>query len=149
MFGGLSDEFPNLHPQNYSITSPRKNRYNCIAWAAGCETRWWWPAEKGFWPEGIPREVTLAAFVAAFDTLGYEPCGDGSLEQGYEKIALFARKEHDGTLVPTHAAKQLSNGRWTSKLGALHDIEHLKVEDVNGPGYGAPVQFMSRPISPA
>ncbi len=69
MFGGLSDEFPHLHSQNYSITSPCKNRYNCIAWAAGCETQWWWPAGKGFWPESIPREVTLAAFVAAFGTL--------------------------------------------------------------------------------
>ena len=139
-------EVPYLTSQNHKITSPYKKRYNCIAWAAGCMTKWWWPADGGFWPQGVPREVTLSAFIAAFETLQYQPCADGSLEAGYEKISLFAQRDPVGVLVPTHAARQLPNGRWTSKLGPFEDIEHQQVEDVNGPVYGTPVQFMSRPV---
>ena len=90
--------------------------------------------------------MTLSAFIAAFETLQYQQCADGSLETGYEKIVLFARMNPDGVLAPTHAARQLPNGRWTSKIGQCEDIEHQQVEDVNGPTYGTPVQFMSRPI---
>ena len=137
---------PNLNDCNHQITSPRKNRYNCIAWAAGSDTRWWWPSGKGFWPYGIPREETLPAFLAAFATLGYEECQDGAVEEGYEKIALYARHNEALDLVPTHAARQLCNGRWTSKLGTQEDIEHLNVEDVNGPAYGSVVRYMRRGI---
>ena len=34
-------------------------------------------------------ESDVAAFVAAFSTLGYEPCTDGTLEDGFEKIAIY------------------------------------------------------------
>ena len=51
---------------------------------------------------------------------GYAPIGeDGPLQDGYEKIAIYAL---DGE--PTHAARQLDTGRWTSKLGKHEDIEH-------------------------
>ena len=86
----------------------------------------------------MPREVTLAAFIEAFRVLAYETCTDGSLEDGCQKIAIFA----DDSGTPTHTARQLPSGLWTSKLGALEDIEHAAVEDVNGPTYGAPVQFV-------
>ena len=88
-------------------------------------------------------EVTLVAFIEAFMALSYEKCEDGSLEDGYQKIALFA----DDSDLPTHAARQLPNGAWTSKLGRLEDIVHDAVEDVSGPTYGAPVQFMRRRTS--
>ena len=146
--GGIpwNASLPNLSSENHRITSPATNRYNCIAWAANCTTSFWWPLRPGFWPQGVPRKETLDAFSAAFRTLGYEECQDGSLEHRYEKIALFALND-DGVLIPTHAAKQLSNGHWTSKLGQLEDIEHENVNDVNGPDYGTPVQFMRRLIS--
>ncbi len=139
-----TDHLPNLNPQNHCVMSPCKNRYNCIAWAAGFNTQWWWPTKRYFWPQGVPREITLSAFLAAFATLRYEECQDGILEIGYEKIALFAIQDDNGLLVPTHAAKQLSDGRWTSKIGRLEDIKHNKVVDVNGPYYGTPVRFMRR-----
>lgn len=69
------------------------------------------------------------------------------MEEGYEKVALFARHDDEGRIAPTHAAKQLADGRWTSKLGALEDIEHMEPEDVNGPLYGTPIRFMRRAIS--
>ena len=140
-------DLPNLDSQNHRITSPCKNRYNCIAWAAGSNTQWWWPSRKGFWPRGVPREATLSAFLAAFATLGYTECPDGALEAGHEKVVLFALRDDGGDLVPTHAARQLADGRWTSKLGRLEDIEHTNVEDVNGPIYGVPVRFMRRAVS--
>jgi len=37
----------------------------------------------------------------------------------FEKIAIYAAGG-----VPTHAAKQTSDGRWKSKLGGWEDIEH-------------------------
>ena len=140
-------ELPNLNSNNHQITSPRKNRYNCIAWAAGIDTQWWWPEPVYYyWPKRVPREVTLDAFVAVFSLLGYEECLEHSLEEGYDKVVLYAKYE-GGLLKPTHAAKQLPNGKWTSKLGNLEDIEHTELDDVSGPIYGAPVRFLRRLIA--
>lgn len=137
---------PNLSPDNHRVTSPRTDRYNCIAWAAGDDGNWWWPVGnvKWRWPPGVPREETVAAFVAAFATLGYAPCRDGAPEAGYEKVALFARNDGNGVPVPTHAARQLPDGRWTSKLGKMEDIDHDTVAGVSGPAYGEPVRFLRR-----
>ncbi|HMR19802.1 MAG TPA: hypothetical protein PKA53_10935, partial [Sphingobacterium sp.] len=81
--------------------------------------RWWWP-KGAYWPTDAPKEETIAAFVAAFQILGYQDCTDPNFEHGYEKIALYAK---DGK--PTHAARQLSNGMWSSKLGKYKDISHI------------------------
>ena len=138
-------EFPNLDVGNHRVTSPCKNRYNCIAWVAGIETQWWWPEPGSYWPASVPREVTLDTFLSAFSLLGYEECPECCLEQGYEKIAFYAQCI-GGKLRPTHAAKQLPNGRWTSKLGPLEDIEHSDLDDISGPTYGKPIRFMRRPV---
>jgi hypothetical protein len=61
------------------------------------------------------------------------------LETGFEKIALFANA--DGT--PTHLARQITNGRWSSKLGTLQDIEHDLLA-VCGAEYGKVVEFHRR-----
>lgn len=44
----------------------------------------------------------------------------------------------------THAAKQLADGRWGSKIGQLEDIVHTTVEALSGSDYGEVVQFMKR-----
>jgi hypothetical protein len=113
--------FPDLVRTGYYITSPPDPLYNCIAHAAGITNKWWWPDPDGFdyWPQGVLRERTFAAFIHALATLGYGPCPDGALEVGWEKVAIYATA--DG---PAHAARQLENGRWTSKLGPDDDIEH-------------------------
>jgi hypothetical protein len=117
--------------------------YNCIAWAAGDTAHWWWPDADPdaavFWPSGVQEEETLDAFAAAFASLGYTTCEGESWEAGYERIALFA--DTDGR--PTHAARQLSGGRWTSKLGKAEDIEH-GLHDLEGAFYGAIVLIMKR-----
>ena len=88
--------------------------------------------------------MTLAAFIAAFRTLGYELCSDGALEQGIEKIAIYTLNGK-----PTHAARQLPSGDWTSKLGKWVDIQHTTAESVSTfpkcSIYGKPAQFMRRP----
>jgi hypothetical protein len=115
--------------------------YNCVAWAAGEDQQPWWPSPRTryYWP--IPdRAVTIENFVAAFSELGYEPCGnDGSHQRGYEKVALYAIGQ-----TPKHMARQLTNGRWTSKLGDLRDITHSTPEDVEGKTYGRVVLYMRR-----
>lgn len=135
---------PRLSPANHKVTSPRSAGYNCIAWAAGDESQFWWPDHKaaGYWPADIPREETIEAFVAVFGTLGYTPCADAAAEPGYQKVALYA---FDGA--PTHAARQLPGGRWSSKLGRGYDIEH-DLDALDGPVYGAPAVFLRRPLTP-
>lgn len=98
----------------------------------------------GYWPAGIPRTVTVGAFVQAYETLGYKLCHDGALKAGLEKIAIFGTSTA-GAQVPTHAALQLKSGEWTSKMGPLEDIRHKTVDAVNGPVYGKVICFMSRP----
>jgi hypothetical protein len=108
---------------------------------------WWWPdsAYVYYWPPNVPREITIDAFIRAYETIGYTVCLDGELEAGFEKIALYAKRFPWGDVEPTHAARQLPDGKWTSKLGPCEDITHTGVTDVNGPGYGTNVQFLKRP----
>lgn len=80
----------------------------------------------------VPREETLPAFIEAYGTRGFVACADGTLEAGFEKIAIFA-KQVGGATVPTHAALQLETGRWTSKMGNLEDISHSTFDAVGGP----------------
>jgi hypothetical protein len=137
--------FPGLRGTGYQVTSPPDETYNCIAWAAGDTTDWWWPDEpdnldSSHWPAGTPRMETLEAFRGAFAALGYAVCDDDQLEAGYEKVALFALAG-----VPKHAARQLPGGRWTSKLGPMEDIEHA-LHDLTGMVYGSVVLVMKRPL---
>ena len=96
----------------------------------------------GFWPKGVDRHETLTAFMAAYSSIGYAPCLDGELEPGFEKIVIYV-----GASGPTHAARQLFSGKWTSKLGQCEDIEHDTVVAVEGPVYGTAAQYMKRAIS--
>ncbi len=142
----LEEVFPALAGVGYQVTSPRDGDYNCIAWAAGDRHTWWWPGRdvtKEYWPPGVPRERTRDAFVAAFASLGYTVCVGEDREAGYERIALFA----DGDGRPTHAARQLLNGRWSSKLGKGEDIEH-GLHDLEGSLYGSVVLILKRPVPP-
>lgn len=126
-----------LEHSTFELTSPRTEEYNCIAWAAGDTERWWWP-QGGFWPVGVAARETVPAFEAAYESLGYVVCEGGELEPGYEKVAIF---EIDGT--PTHAARQLVDGSWTSKLGALEDVQH-PLEGLKVDAYGPPVRYLKR-----
>jgi hypothetical protein len=139
-------DLPRLTAGTYITTSPCTRKYNCIGWAAEDFANKWWPDPLGIgkWPRGVPREATIDAFTQAFATLGYVLCQDNVLEAGFEKIAIYAIREPDGGFSPTHAAKQLPNGNWSSKLGDYEDIEHSTLDAVDGPAYGTAVCFLRR-----
>ncbi|MCI0685152.1 MAG: hypothetical protein L0Y71_23895 [Gemmataceae bacterium] len=139
----LETIFPGLAGSSHQVTSLATDLYNCIAWAAGDVSRWWWPDlfRQRYWPANARREETLIAFQEAFGSVGFGVCVNENLETGFEKIALFA-DDHG----PQHAARQLPNGRWTSKLGEREDIEH-DLHALEGVEYGKVVMLMSRPVS--
>jgi hypothetical protein len=138
----IEKTFPKLIDSGYTVTSPETTDYNCIAWAANNTDAWWWPDSfnLGYWPPGIPRKEMLDAFIKAYELFGYAICGNSQLEAGFEKIAIYA----DSSGKPAHAARQLSNGCWTSKLGQLEDIEHDTLDDLTGSEYGAVAVIMKR-----
>ena len=140
-FDPLSSLFPLLTSSGYRITSPADISYNCIAWAVGETQRWWEPDPMNlyYWPPGVPRLFTIEAFTEAYRTLGFELCAGPELEAGVEKVAVFAMNGR-----PTHAARQLQDGSWTSKLGVSEDLEHSSLRGVAGPAYGEPVRVLSR-----
>jgi len=131
--------FPGLRDALYEVTSPIDPGYNCIAWAAQQNDRWWWPVPDYYWPAHAPLECTLDVFRMTFAALGYTETGSADVEKGVEKIAIFT----DRDLVPTHAARQLLNGRWTSKLGKLEDIEH-DLTTLEGDEYGVVALVLAR-----
>ncbi len=140
----LEDIFPRLIGSAYRVTSPATRQYNCIAWAVGTDDCPWdhTPGNPfAYWPHRIPRDGQVSSLVAVFQTLGYVACDHGRVEEGVEKLALYADDNEY-----THVARQLENGKWTSKLGGLEDIEHELPEDVLCDDYGQVVGFMKRPF---
>lgn len=135
----LVQKFPELAKSPFDITSQPDPFYNCIAWAAGVDDEFWWPGSK-HWPVKPGMAANRTSFTQAFSTKGYVVCDGPEPEEGFEKIALY---EKDGK--PQHAARQLPDGRWTSKLGPSHDITH-SLDGLNGDEYGEPVLFLKRPI---
>lgn len=119
----------------------RNGGYNYFAWAAEEDDRWWQPVpgDQFYWPDGVLNEESLEAYIQAYQTLGYKPCYDDELEPGYQKIAIYI--ESSG--IPTHAARQLPNGKWTSKLGWLEDIEH-ELDGLIGSRYGVVGKILKR-----
>ena len=138
----LETKFPNLVQGGYALTSKATPKYNCIAWAADDNTFWWEPIKYPgvYWPPAATMSATLAAYMEAYASLGYVPCADHRLETGFEKIAIFVKDA-----VPSHAAKQLETGAWTSKLGPFVDISHNLLSGVEGDEYGHVAQIMKRP----
>ena len=135
-----SHDFPRLTAQNHRITSPATPKYNCIAWAAEDVEHWWQPGI--YWlPEEWPADdFGLGALEQAFLRLGYQSCElNSTLEPGFLKVALYGFG-----FTYTHAARQLSTGKWTSKLGKGEDIEHETPDDIAGGLYGEVAGIMKK-----
>lgn len=134
------NKWPFLLSEGYSVESVETWDYNCIAYAVDIQDQWWWPDANGDadWPIKR-REETLDCFVEAFETMGYRKCRSAYPKRGFEKIVIYARNG-----VPTHAAKQLPDGRWKSKLGPWEDIEHNTTKAVEEYIYGKAVVYMKR-----
>lgn len=143
----LEGIFAGLHPESYRVTSCRSEEPNCIGWAAGDPAHWWEPSgdPRHYWPAGALAEYSVRGYASAFQQCAYTPCNDGTLESGFEKVALYVDQV---TQRPSHAARQLPSGKWSSKLGRLEDIEHTDLHAVAGPepAYGDAVVYMKRAI---
>jgi len=137
----LEGAFPNVAADGYTVASPKTQAYNCVAWAVGDASRWWEPGI--FWPG--PTGDDLAALTGLFAALGYVPCAGDELEAGHEKVALYADDQGNWT----HAARQLPDGWWTSKLGPDEDILHRTPQALVGELYGQVQEFMKRTTQPS
>jgi hypothetical protein len=140
----IETDYPNLKTAGYKVTSPDTIDYNCVAWAMEETDSWWWPIpENGdnYWTPNVPREETLEAFIQLFATVGYQVCQNAENETNFQKIAIYVLKEK-----PTHVARQLNNGQWTSKLGSNEDIIHHTLEGLEGENYGQVSTIMKKII---
>ena len=133
------ENFPNASQGCFNRTH-KSRLYNCIAFAAGDTTRNWWPnSTMAYWPKDAPEKETIYSFLKLYKNLGYKNCKNGSFENGFEKVAIYALDNK-----VKHAAHQLPNGNWASKLGQDVDIEHETVESLEGPCYGTVVRYLKR-----
>jgi hypothetical protein len=147
---GLRQDFPNMTIINSTQTSNESFDYNCIAWALEINNAWFWPDDKSkikqtsFWPKQLPNKENRTAFVKLFELYGFRvnPRNDCSHELSKKKIAIY----FDSLGKPTHAARQLPNGNWTSKIGDDIDIEHKSLEVLEGPAYGKVGTIMEKNI---
>lgn len=143
-------QWPALGPHNGRLTSAETPDYNCLAFAAGKTDEWWEPyvvppEQPGiYWPPGVHPDNRPEDWAAALATVGFEPCDDGAPEAGFEKVVIYV----NASGAAAHAARQLTDGRWTSKLGALEDIEHDALEALEGSFYGAPRLWLRRALGP-
>jgi hypothetical protein len=138
----IVQSFPGLRDAGYRVTSPESGEYNCVAWATGDVEHWWDPTPGGgyYWPEQVPRTLSLPNLISALAAVGFEETDSLDLEPGHEKAALYA----DDHGWPTHVARQLPSGAWTSKLGVGEDIEHTTVQALEGSIYGKVVRVLRR-----
>jgi hypothetical protein len=133
--------FPNSKIDPFLITSPQTSSYNCIAWAFGDNSKWYWPDSSNiyFWPSDIPRQETINSFIKLFESIGYIQTDNDNLDIEFEIIAIYG----DSFSNPTHAARQLQNGFWTSKLGQHFDVTHTIFSMSDG-SYGNVLVYMKR-----
>ena len=131
----LAQIFPGVTGQ-VRITSPNSLNYNCLSWVVGEVDKWFDPTPHcvGYhWPSGVEREWTISTIRKLLALYGFtENANDTSLEAGFIKVAFYVDESGE----PTHFARQLPNGKWTSKLGELYDVEHDSAENLECLDYG-------------
>lgn len=139
----LAAMHPNLIADGGKKTSEKDPGYNCIAWAAKRDKKWWWQPGGGtgiFWPKGVLDDFTFECFVQLFENFGYVKCNGYGLEILYERVAIYAHA--DGEF--SHVANQLPSGAWTSKLGPDEDVQHDSPHGLEGQSYGTVKQVLKR-----
>jgi hypothetical protein len=139
--------FKLLVKTGYGVRSDKDPAYNCIAFAAGDETKKWDPGmiplPGYYWPPGAKRGDDPDSLKSAFQAIGYEICTNGDVEIGFEKIAIYVNNKGNWT----HAARQEKSGKWVSKLGEAEDIWHRTQHCFGDSEYGTVVYYMKRPLA--
>jgi hypothetical protein len=85
----------------------------------------------------------IPLFEKAFETRGYVRCDSSEHEPDVEKVAIYGYDSQEAR----HAARQLPNGRWTSKIGHYIDLEHESLKALEGAFYGRAILFMCKPAA--
>lgn len=118
-----------------------------MSFIAGDRERRWEPSGgRGgwYWPPELPADDdSLDGYLRCFESLGFRECADGALEDGIEKIAVYADDAGDFS----HVARQLVDGYWSSKLGSFEDLSHEDAADLfrgRPTRYGENLRFMCR-----
>lgn len=140
----LTRSFPNLASAGFAVVAQPSEQYNCIAYAAGDTGRWWEPDGVNYWPPWATLTNRIESLKEAFTGLGYEQCDDSGAAAGYQKVALY---EAQGRM--QHAAIQMPNGRWRSKMGRGPVIEHRNPDSLSGGMYGQATIIMRRAVADA
>src|SRR5262249_40151901 len=124
--------FPRLR-EEFEVLAAASPSYNCIGWSLGFNNSWVWPVEAG-------QTVSLYHFDALYRYYGFTRVNKLAYRRqpDHDKVVLYAARRANGHITPTHAARQMPDGSWTSKLGSLPLIRHLHPHDVAGPSYGSP-----------
>jgi hypothetical protein len=139
--------FPDLHNVASKQTSDFDLDYNCIAHAFLDDQKPWWPTGlpvAGFdrygyyWPIASDNRSHMRAFLDWFSHDGWTETKSDKFAPHMLRVALYAKAAQ-----PTHAARQIGQGVWTSKLGQGLDLSH-KLEELNGPNYGAPIALFEK-----
>ena len=82
----IEQDFPNLSPGKWEITSPIDEGYNCIAFAVHDTRQFWDPSVIGargyYWPPGVPRDDSLQSWLRVFELHGYRRCEIGETPKG-------------------------------------------------------------------
>ena len=137
----LEEDCPGLADSAYEIKSPRDPKYNCVAFAVGDTSQFWYDAGVSgyYWPPGAPSADTIEGWTKVFADHGYSETDDASLQSEFEKVAIYATPD-----APEHVARQKASGMWTSKMGKGHDIEHATLAALEGATMGTVVKIMRR-----
>lgn len=132
--------FPSLAASGYEKSSEYDPSYNCIAFSVHDKGQWWQklPVRGYYWP--LERDDRIEDWIRALKLNNFAVTNNSDLEQGIEKIAIYVGA--DGS--PTHVARQLATGSWTSKIGKYEDIVHLHTAALEGNEYGEVQVFMKR-----
>lgn len=120
--------------KSFDVLGPANRKYDSFAWGLNVLDAWVWPGTS---VEDFDR---LAA------DLGYrrQKGLDYTLSKNMDKLVLYGKKRADSTVEPSHLARQLADGSWSSKLGALPLIRHATPEDLSGSTCGVPIAVYTR-----
>lgn len=132
---------------NFIPKSPICDEYNCIAWSLDIDYM-----SVGhenltgiYWPDNISKIPNINNYKRMYNSYGFIDASTSDLEEGFKKVAIYVRGTNPKTGIVVHAAKQIDDIWWSSKMGDNIDgIHHL--DAIQGILYGYPRFFMKKPI---
>jgi hypothetical protein len=125
-------KFPNaIIGTNLRYTSLRTEDYNCTAWATEI-IHDWVQFDNGY-------DTRISTYISYFEQKNFVRTDNKEVEIGVTKIAIYFEGEEF-----KHVARQLKNGKWTSKIGDWEDVEHDNIEILFGEFYGTQTIIMQR-----